>query len=285
MKKLLCLIGHPVKHSVSPSMHNKAFETLKMNYVYLSFDVYPGNLDDAVKGLKAIDVRGFNVTIPYKEEVIGYLDHVDLIARRVGAVNTVVNSSNSLIGYNTDVEGVETTLRLNSIKLYDEEIVVLGAGGAARAAVFTFLSHSPRRVTIINRTFEKAKEVAREFNPEICRPEPLTRKSIQESLKNAYLLVNATPVGMKPGEDASLIGKDLLNPDLTVFDMIYNPLKTKLLSYAEEIGAKTVNGVDMLVGQGAASFKLWTGVNPPFKLMRKTVLEELKTSGQFEGES
>jgi len=275
--RLCCLIGNPAKHSLSPLMHNAAFEELGLNYTYLAFEVEKNSLGEAVRGLRSLGVCGFNVTIPYKVDVVEYLDELDRSATDVGAVNTVVNKDRWLTGYNTDIQGVIYALEKAGLLSPKGLAVIIGAGGAARAVVAALAKMRCDEILLLNRTEEKATTLAREAEERYgihCSGLKLTRRNLGK-VEKAILLVNATSLGMHPKVEESPIPKELIPEEIMVFDVVYNPLKTRFLKEAEERGAKTISGIDMLIGQGAASFKLWTGRDAPEELMRRTVLKAL----------
>lgn len=273
--KLCCLIGHPVEHSVSPQMHNSAFRRLGLNYAYLAFDVVEDALEAAVKGLKALRVAGFNVTIPHKIRVIELLDELDESAERTGAVNTVVNERGTLKGYNTDVHGIKRALE--KFKLPGSgQVMVIGAGGAARASIKALLNLGFEKILIANRTLRRAQSLAdwvrsMGFSADAC--------SLEEGRRRAggcELIVNATPIGMYPNVDEAPLSRDEIPSGSAVLDLVYNPPRTKLLREAEKAGARAISGVEVLVYQGAESFKLWTGRDAPIKIMREAALKALK---------
>jgi shikimate dehydrogenase len=276
--KICALIGDPVEHTMSPAMHNIAFQELGLDYVYLPFHVKPEQLAQAIAGLKALNVRGFNVTIPHKVNVIPLLDALDPLAEKIGAVNTVVNDSGKLKGYNTDAEGFLRALTENGFAPKGKNIVVLGAGGAARAISY-ILTKQGVQLTILNRQQELdwAKDIARlikkDFKKEV---RVLELSHLPEALTGVDLLVNATSVGMSPRDKESTVPAGLLTKVPLVFDIVYNPVKTKLLKEAKAAGAKTVSGVDMLVWQGALAFEKWTGKKAPVDLMRGEAVRVLE---------
>ncbi len=278
--KLICLIGDPVEHSISPIIHNEVFRALNLNYVYLAFRVLPEDLMDAVRGLRALGVVGFNVTIPHKVSVIKYLDELSPDAEVVGSVNTVVNRSGRLVGYNTDYLGVVNTFKNLGIKLEGTSATVLGAGGASRAVVYALILGGVERVFIVNRTLEKAVSLAGEFSIKFPNtsliPMSLTQENLREAIQKSHIVINTTSVGMYPRTEESLVPSDLLRSDLVVMDVVYNPLETKLLRDAKAVGAKVIDGVNMLVYQAVASFKLWTGIDPPVDMMFRTAYSVLR---------
>lgn len=262
--KLCALIGNPVEHSISPDMQSAAFKKLGLNYVYLAFKVE--NLKEAITGLKEIGFIGANITIPYKVEIIKYLDWVEETAKRIRAVNTVVNSDGILKGYNTDIEGFLKPLE-EKITIKDKEIVLVGAGGAARAIAYG-ISQKGGKLTVLNRTPEKAKRLAEEVDCKYGSLNGLKKISSE-------ILINATPIGMFPNIDESVVQKNILK-NMIVYDIVYNPIETKLLKDAKQQGCETINGLDMFVNQGAAAFELWTGKKAPIEIMKRTAIKKLK---------
>ncbi len=261
--KIYALIGNPVKYSLSPLIHNAAFEELELNCVYLAFKTK--NAEDAINGMKCLNIAGGNVTVPYKVEVIGYLDEIEQTAEKIGAVNTIVNKKGHLKGHNTDWIGAIRALE-EKTGIKNKNILMLGAGGTARAIGFG-VKEKGGNLTILNRTSHKAKELAGEVG---CSYGGLDK--MEESVDYADILINTTPVGMYPDTKNSLVPEELLKEDIIVFDVIYNPPKTKLIKDAEEKGCKTINGLKMLVYQGAAAFEIWTGKKAPVELMEKVVV-------------
>jgi len=278
--KVCALIGDPVEHSLSPSIHNAAFQHLNLNYVYLAFRVGRKELGAAIQGVRSLKIHGLNVTMPLKTDVIQHLDQLDESARRVGAVNTVLNDSGELIGYNTDGIGALMALRASQQDPTNKRIVVLGAGGASRAISCSLIKEA-REVVILNRTLEKAENLTKELSVvfvEKVKYGKLCKSCLRRELKDADMLINATSVGMQPDEEKTPVDRDLLRPDLTVFDVVYSPLETRLLKEARLIGAKTINGLSMLIHQGAASFEIWTGEKAPVEVMMRAAREKLEVS-------
>lgn len=271
--ELYAIIGDPVEHSVSPIMQNVAFRHLDLNCVYLAFQVKPSNLKGAIEGLKTLGIRGFNVTIPHKVSVMKYLDEVDSKAVEIGAVNTVLNRNGKLIGYNTDGAGALEALRAEGAVLDGGKVILLGAGGAAKALAFA-LSPLTHCLVILNRTESRAvllaSEIATMFDIEVTG-RVLTREILIEELENTDIVINATPVGMHPKTDVTLLRRNLIRSDMTIFDLIYNPPETLLIREAKAAGAKWINGIKMLVYQGALSFQIWTGASPSSEEMLRVV--------------
>ena len=278
--KLCGVIGDPIEHTMSPAIHNAAFASMGLDYVYLPFRVKKEALGRAIDGMRALNIRGLNVTIPHKVTVISLLDELDPLAEKIGAVNTITNNNGVLKGYNTDASGFLQALLERGIEPKGENIVILGAGGASRAVSFS-LAERGAHLVILNRLLELdwAQELAGRlstiFNIEVKAIE-LVEENLNEELHRADILVNATSVGMSPSVDETPVPSTLLKPDLVVFDVVYNPIKTKLLREAEKACDKTISGIEMLVWQGALAFEKWTGVKAPVELMRKEVIKVLK---------
>jgi shikimate dehydrogenase len=275
------VIGDPVEHSLSPVMHNAAFEELNLDFVYLAFRVRREELREAIIGARSLDLQGLNVTMPHKNAVMRYLDEIDSTARSIGAVNTILNDEGRLMGYNTDGIGALKALEENGITPNGKKLLLLGAGGAGKAIAF----HAAREVeelVILNRTPQKAKKLAevlrKEFNKKI-NGDALSTEIMKEELRDADILVNATSVGMHPDIDQSLVPPSSLRTDLCVMDIIYTPLETKLAKDAKATGAKVVSGIEMLFYQGAASFEIWTNHPAPVKVMKQAVLNKLSELG------
>jgi len=274
--KVVGVIGDPIEHSLSPRMHNAAFENLGLDYIYLALRVLEKDLKNAVKGAKAFNLKGFNVTIPHKVSIIKFLDEIDLTARKIGAVNTVVNEDGKLLGYNTDGLGALEALREEGVDPEGKKIVVIGAGGASRAITFQLASICSK-LLILNRTRIRAVKLAGELTNIGFEVEGrgLTLKSLESGLNDSNILINTSSVGMYPNVTESPVPKEFLRKDLVVFDIVYSPLETSLLRYARSVGAKSINGVGMLVNQGAVGFKMWTGYEAPRDIMRRAVIEGL----------
>ncbi len=273
--KIVGVFGYPIKHSASPAMHNAAFKSLGLDYVYLPFEVKPQKLGEAVRGLIPLNISGVNVTIPHKEAICSYLDEISKEAELMGAVNTIVVKSDTLIGYNTDGQGFITSLKEDGQEeVRGKNLVILGAGGAARAVATQAALEGAKGISITDKIKDRAQRLSSDITRNIpsCQAEVVLEDEIKFRLKEAHLLINATPVGMKL-DDPVLINPDWLQPHLLVFDLVYNLGETNLMKAARERGCRVVSGLGMLVHQGAASFKLWTGKEAPVKIMRK-VLEE-----------
>lgn len=276
--RICALIGYPVEHSLSPIMHNAAFQRLGLDYIYVAFSVPPERLREAVSGIRGLGICGVNVTMPHKISVIKYLDDLDEGARLAGSVNTILNKGGQLIGYTTDGLGALNALKYAGSNPYGRKVVILGAGGASRS-ISLALANYARELVILNRTLERVEglvaELRRIYGSTSIRAGPLSRRVLEEELRDADILVNATSVGMRPNVDETPVKRDLLHGNLTVFDIIYDPLETRLLREARSLGAKTVDGLSMLVHQGALSFEIWTGVKAPIEVMREAALKKI----------
>ncbi|MFK2824440.1 shikimate dehydrogenase [Bacillus sp. B190/17] len=275
MKKLFGVIGDPIAHSMSPLMHNDAFGRLGIDGYYQPFHVKPDDLEAAVRGMKAIGVQGFNVTIPHKSAIIPLLDQVDPLARAIGAVNTVVREQNGWTGYNTDGMGFVRGLReAYGEPLEDKRVLLIGAGGAARAIYYTLASENVNQIDIANRTLEKASVLV-----DNC-PYPVASKvqTTDEAAKqlDVYdIVIQTTSIGMTPLIEESPLSMANMKPGAFVSDIIYNPLETKILKDAEERGARIQNGLKMFVYQGALAFEKWTGQTPDIDSMEEIVRHQL----------
>jgi len=275
------IIGDPVEHSLSPAMHNAAFQKLKLDFVYVAFRVRKDKLREAIVGAKSLDVRGLNVTMPHKNAVMKHLDEIDPMARSIGAVNTILNDKGKLIGYNTDGIGALKALKENDISLNGKKLLLLGAGGAGKAIAF-HAAQEVQELKILNRTTSKAKDLAKVLRKKFGKKidgNTLSATTIKKELADADIVVNATSVGMHPKDDQSPIVPSWLRLNLCVMDIVYNPIETKLVKDAKSLGAKVVSGVEMLVYQGAASFEIWTNRPAPVKVMKQAILDKLSELG------
>lgn len=274
--QIVGLLGHPVSHSQSPLMHNRAFAEKGLPFAYAAFDVAEEDLPEAVAGIRALGLKGVNVTIPHKVAIMPLLDEIDPLAKRIGAVNTVVNENGRLIGYNTDGMGyVRSLVEETGISLDQQVVTMLGAGGAARAVAFTLAEHGVKQIQIINRSREKATLLA-EHVSEIAPTQVVEQEDGKEAIAASTLLINTTSIGMYPHVEDMPIPAEWLHRNMVVSDLIYNPLETRLLREARKLGARVHSGVGMFVNQGALAFELWTNESAPSELMRAVVLEQLR---------
>lgn len=258
---LFALFGNPVTHSLSPLMHNAAYKHMDIDAIYKA--VLVEDLEEAMASIKEIPLRGVSVTIPFKEKVIPYLDEIDEAARRIGAVNTILNNDNGrLIGYNTDWLGLVRSLQ-SRVGVKGKRFVIIGAGGVARGAVFGILNGGGDPI-VINRTKQRGEKLAKDFGIPFVPLEQIAQVE-------ADCLINATSVGLAPERDRTPVPKEILPRFSWVMDCIYNPLQTRLLREAREAGCRTISGLEMFVLQGAEQIKIWTGEEPPVAMMRELV--------------
>ena len=262
------IIGDPVEHSMSPLMHNAAFKYLNLDCIYVPFKVRSDELKIAIDGAKALNIMGINVTIPHKTNVIKYLDTLDKSAELIGAVNTIKFNGDHAKGYNTDgIGAVKAIEEVSTVK--NKKVIILGAGGAARAVSFQILIDEAKELVIANRTPENALGLQNDLIGKLNADVKCV--NLEEELKNelldADILINTTPIGMYPHVNQEpLLKAEMMHEDLIVNDLVYNPLKTGLLKEADKSGAKTISGIKMLIYQGIESFKIWTDINPPFEV-------------------
>lgn len=270
---LLCLIGSPVGHSGSPAMYNFSFRHYNQDYAYMAFDIKEDQAEEAIKALRLLKVRGFNVTMPCKNVVAKLVDELSPAARIIGAVNTVVNENGKLIGHMTDGGGFVRNLKEHGVEVKDQKIVLLGAGGAATAIEVECALQGAKSISVFNANdpfLERAKGTAAKLKEEVpeCEVKVIClddKEALREEIAKADILINATSVGMKPHEDTTLIEDvSMFRPDLVVADTVYNPLETKMMRQAKEAGCKKiVGGEGMLLWQGAIAYKLYTGCEMP----------------------
>lgn len=276
--KLLAIIGHPIGHSLSPLMHNTALHALGLDYDYRPIDIEPSQLKEAIQELSTQGCMGFNVTIPHKQTIIQLLQDVDEEARTIGAVNTVIIKNGKLHGYNTDVDGVAKSLERYRSSVDGKKVVLLGAGGAARAVLFCLLNQfKPAGISLAMRSVERGKELAGSFGQKhSITVLSLADPSLHQLVTEATFVINATPVGMTPNVSASPLPKTTaFHRGQIVFDLIYTPIQTTLLKIAAAKGAITIGGLEMFLHQGAKTFELFTGKQMPLDVVRKVVEQEL----------
>ena len=260
--ELYGVIGYPVRHSLSPIFQNALLDYAGLNAVYLAFEVKPEDLSKAVQGFKAVGVKGINVTIPHKEAIMEYLDEIDPIAQKIGAVNTVKFENGKATGYNTDWIGFIKALKMLVPSVKGETVLVLGAGGASKAVIYALL-HEEAEVFLWNRTKEKALNLVKKFNDRLTavdKPEDVVGK--------VKVIVNTTSVGLKE-DDPEIFDYSLITPEHVVVDIIYK--ETKLIKRAKEVGARYQDGLPMLLWQGIESFKIWNGCEVPYSVALRAV--------------
>ena len=276
--RLTALLGSPVAHSISPLMHNEAFQLLNLDYTYLCFDVNEEALTAAVEGLKACGIRGFNLTMPNKNQIVKLLDELSPAARLIGAVNTVVNDKGHLVGYNTDGVGYMQAVKDAGYDITGKTITIMGAGGAATAICAQAALDGVEKIHIFaretSRFWERTQKLVENINSTLpCKAvlhENKDTDALAGAISESALLLNATSVGMAPDTDSTIIqDTSLYHPDLIVSDVIYNPRETRFLREAREAGCRTFNGMYMLLYQGAEAFRLWTGKEMPIKEIKE----------------
>jgi shikimate dehydrogenase len=272
----LCgVIGNPVEHSLSPAIHNAAFQKLGLNFVYLAFKVE--HLEGALRGIRSLgNVRGMSVTIPHKVNAVQYLDEVETTAKNIGAINTIVVENGRLLGYNTDAAGALRALRTAGVVVREQQVLLLGSGGAARAIAFALAAEAcPAGMTILGIDDNERRTLIGDLRTRTglhVDDDTLTTESLQRCLPRASVVLHGTPVGMHPNVNDTCVPGALFRPHLTVMDIVYNPLETRLLREARAAGCTTIRGLEMFLQQAAAQFELWTGQPAPIDIMR-SVLE------------
>ncbi len=275
MKKLFAVIGDPIAHSMSPDIHNDAFDRLGMDAHYQAFQIKSDQLEETLDAFKLLKVEGFNVTIPHKTNVIPFLDRIDPLAKAIGAVNTVKNENGEWVGYNTDGLGFFQSLtNADHFDLKNKQVLIIGAGGAARAIYFTLAQKGIKKIDLTNRSISKADQLKKD-----CPFDVETKTwslEIAESLLNRYdILVQCTSIGMTPDVDKTPIQGSLIKKNCIAIDIVYNPLETMFLQNAKKQGALIQNGIGMFVHQAAIAFEIWTGLIPDIKKMNECVLQKL----------
>lgn len=262
--KITGIFGYPIEHTLSPAMHNAAFKALSLDYCYVPFQVTPELLRHAVKGIKALNLCGVNVTVPHKEKVLPLLDEIHEEASFIGAVNTIVNRGGKLTGYNTDGKGFIKVLAERRISLAEKNILIIGAGGASRAISY-YLCQDSKTLQIYNRTRKRAHKLVKDLR-RLCNNVSLCDNI--SHIKDFHIIINATPVGLK-NEDPSPFDTSLLKKNQIICDLIYK--RTRLLKEASRKGCKVIDGSGMLLWQGMLAFELWTGKKPPAEVMRNAL--------------
>lgn len=273
---LIGLLATPIKHTSSPKMHNEAFQYLGLDYAYLAFEVGNDGLEAAVNGLKSIQARGCNVSMPNKTVIHKYLDKLSPAAELTGAVNTVINDNGVLTGTITDGVGYMRSLKERGFDVIGKKMTIVGAGGAATAIEVQAALDGVKELSIFNKKdefYERAVETVKKINEKTNCKATLydldDKEALRREIADSFIFTNATGVGMKPLLGQTYIEKDMLRPDLIVSDVVYAPTKTRLLEIAEEVGCPTINGLGMMLFQGAEAFKLWTGQEMPIEHMKE----------------
>jgi shikimate dehydrogenase len=278
--RVYALIGNPVSHSMSPAIHNAAFMELGQDSIYVAFQVE--DVKSAMAGMRALDnFRGMSVTIPHKIEVMQYVDEIPDVDRYIGSINTVVKEEGKLIGFNTDGPGALKAIVDAGVELAGKNVLMLGAGGAARAIAFTLAQKGNiGKLVLLDINAEFLSQLTgdlRSGTNAVIEDGELNPAAVAEHMASADLIINCTPVGMHPNEDASLVDEDLFRPGQVVFDVVYNPLETKMLRQAKGKGLKVIQGVEMFINQAILQLERFAGADAPEELMRKVVMEKLSS--------
>ena len=275
--RVCAVIGNPVEHSLSPALHNAAFAEKRLNMCYVAFHVE--DLAAAMAGVKGLNLLGLSVTIPHKVAILDYLDEVEETAGRIGSVNTVLHKDGRLIGYNSDGMGAVRALREADVPLTDRKVTILGTGGAARAIAFTLGKEvALKEMALLGIEVEECKRLAEDLEEALPFPvtwEPMSLETLGRHVPDSAGVIHCTPVGMSPHAEQSVLDRQILRPGQFVFDIVYNPLKTRLLQEAESVGCRVVPGVEMFIHQAVFQFELWTGEPAPVDCMRRVVMEAL----------
>ncbi len=269
---VLGLIGYPIGHSFSPQVHNFMSEYLDLDYTYLPFEVEAGNVEDAINGMRALNIKGINVTAPYKHEVVPYLDEISDQAKVYGVVNTIKNVNGKLIGYNTDSDGLYMSILHRGGEIKDKDVLILGAGGSARSTCVKFAQVGAKSITVINRTQSKAQEI-KEYVFKMCGYNTLYTEHVNDMYDVA---VNTTSLGLYPKtEDCPMTDFSAMRNGSVAVDLIYNPSKTKFLSLAEDHGCKIINGLGMLINQAVLAYEIFTDTKTDVKKMSTLIEHEV----------
>lgn len=276
--KVVGVIGHPIEHSMSPPMHNNAFKQLGMDWVYVAFHVLPENIEKLMESCKTLDIKGLNVTIPHKTDVIPYLDEIDPTAEKIGAVNTIQFKDGISKGYNTDGLGaIKSLQKYTSIE--GKNVLIVGAGGASRAISFTLIDENINYLTIANRSQDNASRLINNIKQQTGfeKIEYVDINSTDEIINDVDIIINTTPIGMYPNHNVDApIKTDKINENHVVMDIIYNPLETVFLKESRINGAKTINGTSMLINQGLVSFEIFTGSQASYESFEEALIKQLK---------
>jgi len=273
--KVCALLGFPAHHSMGPAIHNTAFEELKLPFVYVAHDVAPADLAAAIAGTRALGYRGLSITMPHKVAALDLVDEVDATARAIGCINTVVNDHGRLLGYNSDGQGALDALARAGIAISGRRVLVLGSGGAARAVAMTVALHGrPAELEILGVVEDELAHLGRDIGEKSAiqpRAQRLDDTTLAAAVERAEVLLHCTPVGMTPEKERTLVPRNLLRPELAVFDAVYNPRRTLLLKEAAALGCRVVEGMEMFLGQAMVQFELWTGQPAPTEAMRQVI--------------
>lgn len=283
--KLYAVIGDPIAQSLSPELHNGLFKANDTDALYLPIGVKTPDLEKLIEGFRLMNFGGFNITKPHKMEIMKYLDEIDPLAQKIGAVNTVVCRDKKLIGYNTDGFGFIKSIekKLGDLQKENLTVLILGCGGAVKSVAMALADWNVKKVIISNRTPEKAVDLSAQINkiwPGKAQAVSMEDSQLTEAIKDAGVVVNGTSLGMKDNPRGTPLSKALLRKGILVYDMIYNPPMTQLLKDAQDSGAEIENGLEMLLYQGLLAFELWTGIFPDPELGKKLLVEGLRENGK-----
>ena len=270
MLRTYAVIGDPIEHSLSPTIHNAAYRELEMECTYIAYRVAKGDLATGIESLKKIKIAGFNITIPHKVEMMRHLDNVDDNCKKIGAVNTVLNDDGILRGFNTDMDGFLEPIKRKEMTIKNSKILMLGSGGAARAIVAGFQKENASEMTIVNRTKKNGDELA-EFSRKIgLNSNSKTIEEMNELNSKFDFVINASSLGLK--DEENIIPKRLFDEQTTVYDIIYKPIKTDLIKQAKEKKSRIIFGYEMLLGQAIRSFEIWLDRKAPYEAMKRSIL-------------
>ena len=270
MTNTYAVIGDPIDHSLSPNIHNAAFRHLELDHTYIAYRIPNGELSAGIDALKAIKIAGFNVTIPHKIEMMKFLDDMDTTCKVIGAVNTVSNEDGKLKGYNTDMIGFLDPIKKRNLAIKDSQVMLLGAGGAARAIITAMIKEKARKITIVNRTIENANKLA-EFAKKIGgNVDVVSLQEVNELISEHKFIINSTSIGMN--NEPSPISTENIGKDSIVYDIVYQPINTDLVKKSKENGATIIYGYEMLLSQAARAFEIWHKIEPPYDAMKKALL-------------
>jgi len=270
MSKSFAVIGDPIDHSLSPNIHSAAFREMDLDSSYIAYRIPKGELEEGIEGLKKIKIDGFNITIPHKVEMMKYLDKIDESCSLIGAVNTVTNTDGILKGYNTDMDGFLEPFKKKKLNIANTKVLLLGAGGAARAIVAGFAKEKAKSITIANRTLGNAENLA-EFAKKIGLDANAVKiEDVKDTAKNFDIIVNATSVGLR--DEPSVISLEGISEKTIVYDIVYMPINTDFIKKAKEKNAIIIYGYEMLLGQAVRAFEIWHGVEAPYNAMKKALL-------------
>jgi shikimate dehydrogenase len=270
MGKSFAVIGDPIDHSLSPNIHSAAFRELDLDCSYIAYRIPKGELEEGIEGLKKIKIDGFNITIPHKIDMMKHLDKIDESCSLIGAVNTVINKEGELKGYNTDMDGFLEPFKKRELNISNTNILLLGAGGAARAIVAGFAKEKAKQITIANRTIENANQLLDFANKVGLEGDAMAIKEVSNITKDYDIIVNATSIGL--GNEPSPISLEGINENTIVYDIVYMPMNTNFIKKAKEKNSKIIFGYEMLLGQAVRAFEIWHGIEAPYNAMKKALL-------------